>query len=180
MKEKRSFTTKGKVHINSEILRLSEELALSLCLIKDIKELLREVRHMYDNVNSFVNCIINIDKLKNLKTERERAVYIKELRNSSIQLKADLAFMTRDLKEISQEGRVKIGIESILNVIYLFTQSYSIDFYEKIDLKDIIEKGTSLKKELELLQSRLERKLIKEEEALDDIKKSRISYIEAL
>ncbi len=180
MKEKKSFTTKGKAHINSEILRLSEELALSLCLIKEIKELLREVRHLDGNVKSFINAFINIDKLKNLKTERERLVRIKELRNCSLQLNADLASMAGDLKEISKKGRGEIGVNSILNIIDLFTQSYFIDFYEKIEIKDTIEKGISLKRELELLQSSLERKLIKEEEALDDIKRSRISYIEAL
>ncbi|WP_426348236.1 hypothetical protein ACPWSR_10765 [Alloiococcus sp. CFN-8] len=180
MREKKAFTTKGKVHVNSEILRLSEELALSLCLIKETKELLMEIKHLTIPLESFVEAIESIDKLDSLKTERERLVPIKELRNSSLLLKISLGTMVRDLKDISHKGRGRINPDIFLELADFFTENSFVDFYEKGQISTTIEKSKSFKKELEKMQGALEKKLIKEDENLDDIKRSRISYIEAL
>lgn len=180
MREKKVFTTKGKAHINSEILRLSEELALNLCLIKETKELLMEIKHLTTPLKSFIEALENINNLESLKTERERLAHIKELRNCTLQLKTNLGTMVRDLKDISDKGRGRVNINSFLGLIALFIEKSFVDFYDKKEIKTNIEKSKRFKKELEIMQSSIEKKLIKEDEELDDIKRSRISYIEAL
>ena len=180
MKEKISFTTKAKVHVNSEILRLSEEVALCLCFIKETKELLMEIKHLTTPLDSFIEALENIDELEALKTERERLTLIKNLRDCTLQLKTNLGTMVRDLKDISGIGRGRVNISSFLEHIALFIDKSFLDFYEKNEIKTTIEKSKRFKKELEKMQSSIEIKLIREDEALDDIKRSRIAYIEAL
>ena len=160
MREKKAFTTKGKVRVNSEILRLSEELALTLCLIKETKELLMEIKHLTIPLESFVEAIESIDKLDSLKTERERLVPIKELRNSSLLLKISLGTMVRDLKDISHKGRGRINSDIFLKLADFFTENSFVDFYEKGQISATIEKSKSFKKELEKMQSSIETKLI--------------------
>ena len=180
MREKKAFTTKGKVHVNSEILRLSEELALSLCLIKETKELLMEMKHLTTPLESFVQAIESIDKLDSLKTERERLVPIKELRNSSLMLKISLGTIVKDLKDISHKGKGRLNPYTFIEMSDFFIENSFVDFYEKGEISVTIEKSKGFKKELEKMQGALEKKLIKEDEDLDTIKRSRISYIEAL
>ncbi len=187
-REKEEFIKSNLPEDNKRIIELSEDISINKSEAKELREAINEGDNL---LNAIENLMESLNGARNwgtvdmlgggLLSTHLKHQHIDEARDYMSEVKRYLGRFQRELKDVySEEEGLDINIGSFATFADYFFDSFFVDWYIQSSIKEALSNTSTLKDRIEDIIKDLKNALRRSENALENLKKERIGYIENL
>ncbi|SHJ69397.1 hypothetical protein SAMN05444401_3603 [Clostridium amylolyticum] len=186
-REKEDFIKSNLPEDNKRIIELSEEISINKSEAKELREAINEGDNL---LNAIENLMESLNGARNwgtvdmlgggLLSTHLKHQHIDEARDYMSEVKRYLGRFQRELKDVYSEEGLDINIGSFATFADYFFDSFFVDWYIQSSIKEALSNTSTLKDRIEDIIKDLKNALRRSENALENLKKERIGYIENL